>query len=488
MARISVGTVTPVPKGDYSPTATYNRLNWVKYNGALYCCKANGVVGVSPENTEFWMKQLDTPTDADGVSYDNSASGLEATKVQGAIDEVVADLGESSTALNSKLELAKAELQILGWNVPEGMPVKNTLSNGVLTQNVGRVDLGSLNFVYNSWYWVADLIGSKAVSSNSEVANIYIYGYNTVSFDYAYNHRSELNISLRETTPTQFACTDRSTTYPPTGCLYYELATPITHTVPDTEGVSAFAKRNVRANLLKPTLASTTAIGVTCTNNGDGTYTLNGTATDIYSFKLQYINTVKDKSLKLIGCPKDRATNNFHLEAFKGGVYGVADTGDGAIFTPPTSDLYTLAIVVQPGAAFSNTIFKPMLTTDLTATYYDFIPYTGDTGTLNGDVAELAKKEWKLVKSIVGTATITLPSEYEEIFVKQEYNNNVFSTIIPKIALSTSEKRYHHGGYWSSGTYYGTVFDATTSYISQDNFYSGGDNKTSEATITVYYR
>lgn len=38
-------------------------------------------------------------------------------------------------------------------------------------------------------------------------------------------------------------------------------------------------------NLLKPSLQTTTINGVTCTNNGDGTYTLNGTATDATYFK-----------------------------------------------------------------------------------------------------------------------------------------------------------------------------------------------------------
>ena len=37
-------------------------------------------------------------------------------------------------------------------------------------------------------------------------------------------------------------------------------------------------KKETTVNLLNPTLRTTTLNGVTCTNNGDGTYTLNGTA------------------------------------------------------------------------------------------------------------------------------------------------------------------------------------------------------------------
>ena len=59
-------------------------------------------------------------------------------------------------------------------------------------------------------------------------------------------------------------------------------------------------------NLLNPTLQTTTQNGVTCTNNGDGTYTVNGTATDIAVFVVYY--NFADvygsaSSLKMVGCP-----------------------------------------------------------------------------------------------------------------------------------------------------------------------------------------
>ena len=40
-----------------------------------------------------------------------------------------------------------------------------------------------------------------------------------------------------------------------------------------------FGENGAGKNLLRPTLQTTTKGGVTCTNNGDGTYTVNGTAT-----------------------------------------------------------------------------------------------------------------------------------------------------------------------------------------------------------------
>src|SRR5574344_1131055 len=61
--------------------------------------------------------------------------------------------------------------------------------------------------------------------------------------------------------------------------------------------------RVFQRNLLRPTLQTATTNGVTCTNNGDGTYTLNGTASDTCRFKLNTIELSKG-SYKVIGTPK----------------------------------------------------------------------------------------------------------------------------------------------------------------------------------------
>ena len=59
--------------------------------------------------------------------------------------------------------------------------------------------------------------------------------------------------------------------------------------------------RVFQRNLLRSTLQTTTINGVTCTNNGDGTYTLNGTATaDCYFILNSNFNLESGKSYKLI--------------------------------------------------------------------------------------------------------------------------------------------------------------------------------------------
>ena len=56
--------------------------------------------------------------------------------------------------------------------------------------------------------------------------------------------------------------------------------------------------------MLKPTLGTTTQHGITCTANGDGTYTFNGTTTEDTYIRLGFFNTQKGVAYKLVGCPK----------------------------------------------------------------------------------------------------------------------------------------------------------------------------------------
>ena len=159
-------------------------------------------------------------------------------------------------------------------------------------------------------------------------------------------------------------------------------------------------RKETTVNLLNPTLETTTQDGITCTNNGDGTYTLNGTATSVYVvFNLQgFADTLKkhlNEELLLVGCPKNNGSYECYLHLDNGRV-NATDDGDGHKFN--MSELWTsfapinIEIRLDVGTTVNNLVFKPMITTNLNATYDDFVPYTGDTGKLNNDVAILAKK------------------------------------------------------------------------------------------------
>lgn len=146
-------------------------------------------------------------------------------------------------------------------------------------------------------------------------------------------------------------------------------------------------------NLLNATLGTTTRNGVTCTANGDGTYTLNGTATSKTEFKVIH-DIVLDttKTYKLCGRPNVGSGYSIFcgINASPRTIYG-SDSGGGVTFTPSSPNGNRVMITITSGTSFNNVIFKPMLTTDLTATYDDFEPYTGGIPSPNPDYPQEIK-------------------------------------------------------------------------------------------------
>lgn len=197
---------------------------------------------------------------------------------------------------------------------------------------------------------------------------------------------------------------------------------------------------NICTNLLNPTLKTSSQNGITCTNNGDGTYTLNGTASDNAVFILQSNIEIASGKYKLTGCPQGGSTTSFKLDfEYKGNSTG-ADYGNGSIINKTSNDIFKyLRIVAYTGAILNNAVFKPMLTTNLSATYNDFVPYTGNTGRLNADVALLKNNlDNTINKYVINTKeTIYIPLNtmlliYETAFdmgtyvVRSELGNKMF--------------------------------------------------------------
>lgn len=134
-------------------------------------------------------------------------------------------------------------------------------------------------------------------------------------------------------------------------------------------------------NLLKATLQTITQNGVTCTNNGDGTYTLNGTATEMVDVILSANFHIENGKLyRMTGWDKKISGFIYLIN----GKDTVMDTGNGVTFTynDATNDSKFIHIQVSKGAIINNVIIKPMICTDTTATYDDFKPYQETQATL----------------------------------------------------------------------------------------------------------
>lgn len=138
-------------------------------------------------------------------------------------------------------------LKMLGYTIPQEMSVQNSIMNGVFTQRVSRVDLGSLNWSYtnansanvNNYYFKASLPDAVSAPGWADVMNLYCSKYKSVSFNtirgknkgasLAYNSICICDTSYTDATAFKNAMKEQNV------YLYYELATPITKNVDGNE-------------------------------------------------------------------------------------------------------------------------------------------------------------------------------------------------------------------------------------------------------------
>lgn len=247
-------------------------------------------------------------------------------------------------------------------------------------------------------------------------------------------------------------------------------ATPWTPAPEDTEAEIQSVDNKLTTNLLKHTFGTITKNGVTCTNNGDGTYTLNGTNntdSSIWFVLTDFFTLEPNKKYKLVGAyPNSNrpfGDNNtlWFLELYSSkeeSLLYTRDFGDGRVFTTTETETTVAAeICVRKGVTLDNFTFKPMLTTNLNATYDDFVPYTGSTGQINSDVAEvlnnLGDASYKDVSTSVTSGDsnlVTGDAVSKAIFTASNYEEGTFTGNLyisgGTIIISASTGKYRRVG------------------------------------------
>lgn len=161
----------------------------------------------------------------------------------------------------------------------------------------------------------------------------------------------------------------------------------ITNTIEAPMMVTKFTK-----NLLNPTLETTTMNGVTCTKNGDGTYTLAGRKTSsttrttfiigrIYENDISILsNNITYKFIGTTDMSKVRARADIYRKnAAKSATYTQYADLEGIRFV--ITDIANIDHIdfyfeVDTVDTLSNFIVKPILTMDLDAAYDDYVPYS----------------------------------------------------------------------------------------------------------------
>lgn len=138
-------------------------------------------------------------------------------------------------------------------------------------------------------------------------------------------------------------------------------------------------KKNGAYNIAPNDITSQVLNGVTVVKNADESVTLNNTVVSpgftLYAFnKIQ----IPNGTYKLVGCPSG-ASDNFRMTLLcnNNNTSKGNDTGSGLIFTYNASTDINLSLYlwVKTGYTCNNVVFKPMITTDLNATYADYVPH-----------------------------------------------------------------------------------------------------------------
>lgn len=178
--------------------------------------------------------------------------------------------------------------------------------------------------------------------------------------------------------------------------------------------------------------ATTTQSGVTFTNNGDGTFTLNGTATTRRNFFICSAPAIKGHKYLQIGCPEGGEYYKFFLETSWGAEYG-----SGAILTF-TKDYSSgnCYITIGKDFVFSNITFKPQLF-DLTEMY--------GTGNEPTTVAEFREK---FPNELYDYKPYSFLSSYKNLL---KANDNTIITSYKKSLVCTTKNLFDKTAVYTQG-------------------------------------
>lgn len=293
------------------------------------------------------------------------------------------------------------------------------------TKRIGAVDMGTLNWSYepaaSHERFLASVDGIKIASSSTK-GNLVCSKYTTTSVDDVYSHTADKTIAVHNTIEQVWvydtAYTDATAFKAAMSgvMLYYELATPTETTItPPLQALSTFKGftsfsapnlltqngplsviyyaegganpekgwltsykrklymgRNIEWNQLldkSKYQATTTTNGVTFTNNGDGSVTVNGTASSSANYSLILYSVkfgVTGHKYMSCGCPSGGSNDKYRIvnTIAKSGVYvdGFSDRGNGAISKAlEEGEAIYSDINIANGYTANNLIFKPQI-------------------------------------------------------------------------------------------------------------------------------
>ncbi len=154
-----------------------------------------------------------------------------------------------------------------------------------------------------------------------------------------------------------------------------------------------------------------TQYGVTFIDNGDGTVTVNGTATGgTAEFAMRLYQPMPDGiAYYLGGCPAGGSKDTYYIINAQTGHY---DTGSGyRVGTAVGNHYQTFKIGIKPGTVCNNLVFKPFMSA-IKMTYDTWQPYVSQTATANADGTVEGLMSVSPITTLRADDGVTINAEY----------------------------------------------------------------------------
>ena len=137
-----IGRILLMSKGTYDPTAVYDNLDWVRYNGAAWVCKLDNTTGIAPSTsaTTNWALMSEDGTIGGWSSiankpFESVGKGLTVPSSGADQDKLMIDLGDSMKFDVNKLDVA-AKQTYVGTGTSSDRPISGAGVKDALDSNV----------------------------------------------------------------------------------------------------------------------------------------------------------------------------------------------------------------------------------------------------------------------------------------------------------------------------------------------------------------
>ena len=223
--------------------------------------------------------------------------------------------------------------------------------------------------------------------------------------------------------------------------------------------------------------------GITFTDNGDGSLTLNGTATNNALFMFAGDNgydkgiAVTSGSYFLSGCPSGGSSETYYLRANvwsdASTFVGSDDFGAGSSVKISDGDTVYVCFVVRGGITVNNLVVKPQLELGETATEWE--PYSGGVASPSPD--------WP--QDISSIAEVDLVTTGKNLFDPSHLIDGTGWTLVDGVYSGYAS--YQHDKYGVEGYPFSYTFEENTQYTLSFNGRSDNTNSNSGLVIRVRY-